>query len=66
MPMYEYECNKCGNRFDYLMFLSKENQGLKCPKCASADVQRVLSRFATKSADGSSGSGSCGVQRSFG
>ncbi len=65
MPLYEYECNKCGNKFDYLMFLSKEKQDVKCPKCSSIDVQRILSRFATKSADGSCESDSSQV-RSFG
>jgi putative FmdB family regulatory protein len=65
MPIYEYECNKCGNKFDYLMFLSKDNQEVKCPKCASTDVQRVISRFATKSADGACDSSPTQV-RSYG
>jgi putative FmdB family regulatory protein len=65
MPIYEYECQKCGNKFDYLVFLSREKNEVKCPKCASSDVQRMISKFATKSSEGTSEGNSCGTQ-SFG
>lgn len=43
MPIYEYNCNKCGNKFEQLVKNSSEK--VKCSKCSSAEVKRELSRF---------------------
>jgi putative FmdB family regulatory protein len=40
MPLYEYSCRACGNRFDYLL-LGKEEPA--CPSCASKDLERLFS-----------------------
>ncbi|MFH1791230.1 MAG: FmdB family zinc ribbon protein [Candidatus Omnitrophota bacterium] len=41
MPTYEYECTKCGNRFD--VFQSITAQPVKrCPKCR-CKVRRLIS-----------------------
>jgi len=44
MPIYEFRCLKCGKVFE-LLKLKKEDEGvtMKCPKCSSPDVERVLS-----------------------
>ncbi len=32
MPTYEYECDKCGNRFDVFQSMTSK-PGASCPKC---------------------------------
>ncbi len=50
MPIYEYECCKCCERFEKLVFRSDE--AVICPKCESREVQKVLSVFGFKSGGG--------------
>lgn len=42
MPCYEYECAKCGNRFE---FLHLGNEAAKCESCGTKKVTRLLSSF---------------------
>ena len=42
MPIYEFRCLGCGHVFEFLK-LKKETEGMKCPKCSSPEVERVLS-----------------------
>jgi putative FmdB family regulatory protein len=46
MPLFEFICKKCNEKFETLVF-DKENA--ECPKCKSAEVARQLSSFATSS-----------------
>ena len=39
MPIYEFECNSCGNRFDRLQKLSDPDPDT-CPDCGAAQVRR--------------------------
>jgi len=64
MPIYEFECKKCGLRFDYLVRASQEE--IPCPKCKSKNLRRLISSFAFSSKDAqgnittsSSGCSSC-------
>ena len=52
MPIYEYECMKCGEKFELLRRLTDKDDGLKCPKCGKMAAKRVLSTFATASSNG--------------
>jgi putative FmdB family regulatory protein len=47
MPLYEYECGRCGQRFERLVSISKARQGTDCPNCRSRSVRRLMSVFAT-------------------
>jgi putative FmdB family regulatory protein len=47
MPIYEFECCKCCEKFEQLVFRSDET--VQCPACDSGEVQRVLSVFGFKS-----------------
>jgi putative FmdB family regulatory protein len=69
MPIYEFKCLGCGHVFE-LLKLKKEDEGteMKCPKCSSPEVERVLSSVSVITASGgkkskqtvkSCGSGSC-------
>ena len=57
MPVYEYECGGCGQRFERLVSLSEARQGMKCPKCGSKSVRKLMSVFAR--AGGQSGASEC-------
>lgn len=46
MPLYEYECNECNERFDRLVSASNRNEGGECPRCWSESTERVPSTFA--------------------
>jgi putative FmdB family regulatory protein len=75
MPIYEYACNGCGNRFEKLVRRFAEE--VSCPSCASEAVDKQLSVFAvgassaSAAADatcaapacgaGACGSGACGL-----
>ena len=59
MPIYEYRCNQCGNEFSQFyrsVRAAEEDDALRCPTCASADVQRRISRIAVLGAEGDGGS----------
>ena len=77
MPIYEYTCGKCNQKFDHLaraMSSRETDHGVKCPECGSAKTSRVMSVFAVASdASKSSGAdpmcgrcggapGSCGME----
>lgn len=55
MPIFEYECQDCGNRFDVLVQPSQLDAPQTCPACQSAKVEKLMSTFAPKVA--SSGGG---------
>ncbi len=40
MPIYEYECPKCGKRFEEIVFGSDVPA---CPACGSTDTRKLLS-----------------------
>jgi putative FmdB family regulatory protein len=47
MPLYEYVCQACGERFEKLIRSITNPAKIVCPSCASAAVERALSTFAT-------------------
>ena len=44
MPIYEYRCPSCDERFEELVRSS--DPAVACPSCGTADVERLLSVFA--------------------
>ena len=40
MPIYEFECGKCGARFEELV---RAGEAAPCPQCKSSDVHRRFS-----------------------
>jgi len=44
MPMYEYVCEKCGEKFEKLV-LSPATR-IACPRCGSTACERIYSSFA--------------------
>ena len=47
MPIYEYECPKCGERFELRSSMSDSDNEIKCPKCGTKRPKRILSLFGT-------------------
>ncbi len=65
MPIYEYNCQKCGRRFEQIRSMSDADKTIECKYCKSKDTHRALSVFFAQSggkslAGSSSGCGSCG------
>lgn len=47
MPMHEYFCQDCENKFEIKASIFEKEQGLKvkCPRCGSIKTVQVLSVF---------------------
>jgi putative FmdB family regulatory protein len=43
VPIYEFECERCGARFDEL---TTAGERPACPKCSAPDVRRIFSTVA--------------------
>ena len=41
MPIYEYKCGQCGQEFEELVF--SEDETPACPKCGSAETNKLMS-----------------------
>jgi len=54
MPIYEYKCKSCDETFESYRGLLGRDSDVKCPKCGSANLQRVLSTFFGKNSSGQS------------
>jgi putative FmdB family regulatory protein len=50
MPLYEYECEGCGERFEALVSSQTKDQTRACPACGSLKTGRVASTFAVGTA----------------
>ena len=47
MPIYEYDCRGCGRRVSLLVRSLASSEAPRCPRCGSAELARLMSRFAT-------------------
>jgi putative FmdB family regulatory protein len=45
MPIYEYQCSRCGERFEVRQAIGEDGSDLSCPKCHAEEPQRVFSSF---------------------
>jgi len=48
MPIYEYRCKECGERFEKLVRFSTSTSEIKCPKCGGQKVEKLISAFSAK------------------
>ena len=46
MPLYEYRCAGCSERFEVLQRLGASGDDVLCPRCGKEKPERVLSTFA--------------------
>ena len=54
MPIYEYRCTECGEKFELFVRSAARQTVPTCPKCESPKVQKVISLFGVGGAGGSS------------
>ena len=47
MPIYEYDCHGCHRRVSLLVRSFAAAGDQRCPRCGSAELLRLMSRFAT-------------------
>jgi len=47
MPVYEYQCARCGERFSLLQPMSAPREGNACPRCGARQTRRLISSFST-------------------
>jgi len=47
VPIYEYECQGCRRRVSLLIRTLHSAEAPRCPRCNSAELSRLMSRFAT-------------------
>ena len=48
MPMYEYRCEGCGERFEIVQSVHARPEDTVCPHCKAQKAIRLLSSFASK------------------
>jgi len=54
MPIYEFDCQDCGDSFESLVMSFTKIDGVICPECESKNIQKKISNFAVKGSLGSS------------
>jgi putative regulatory protein, FmdB family len=47
VPIYEYDCQGCRRRVSLLVRSLASTEAPRCPRCNSAELHRLMSRFAT-------------------
>ena len=54
MPIYEYLCESCGNKFERLVRRSESETAVatSCPSCGKQDVKQEYSTFAPRAGSG--------------
>ena len=45
MPIYEYRCKQCGQKFEIRQSVGEDGSGLSCPECESGNPERLISIF---------------------
>lgn len=45
VPVYEYICQECNEKFALLQSLYPAENDTECPRCSSKNVKKVLSSF---------------------
>jgi putative FmdB family regulatory protein len=57
MPIFEYECQACNNKFEELV--SSATTAIACPRCNSTDTRKQLSMFAASTGSSAGSMPSC-------
>lgn len=66
MPIFEYQCNDCKEKYEILHKSLSNPSKVECPKCQSENHAKLFSAFSSNVSSGSDfapgcASGSCGV-----
>ena len=44
MPIYEYQCLMCGERFEAFRGIKDDDREVECPVCGEKKPRRIISR----------------------
>jgi len=55
MPLYDYQCTECDNKFSELRKISEKDDEIACPNCNSLKNEKQLTTFAYNSSIKSAG-----------
>jgi len=68
MPLYEYRCTACGEKFEVRQSMGEDGAKLNCPKCKAAKPEKLFSTFFSSGSSGPSDmslpscpTGTCGL-----
>lgn len=63
MPVFEYQCNECKNKYEILHKSSTSDENTDCPICGSEKNKKLFSAFSATVSSSSPGcaDGSCGI-----
>lgn len=53
MPIYEYQCHRCGKEFSQLFLNQREVRRVRCTYCGSDDLKKLISSFAVHQTEAS-------------
>lgn len=56
MPIYEYRCESCGDKFEKLVRRAEDALEAGCPSCGEKHLEQQYSTFAARGSAGSDGS----------
>ena len=59
MPIYEYRCQHCEERFEQLVLLRAEHPPVICPRCGTKEVRKLLSSFSSVESNRTSSQSNC-------
>jgi putative FmdB family regulatory protein len=60
MPIYEYQCQECGEEFEKLVRSISSVHEVECPRCGGKKVKKAFSLFGTQSSSsGGLSTGTC-------
>ncbi|MCL5264282.1 MAG: zinc ribbon domain-containing protein [Chloroflexi bacterium] len=59
MPLYEYQCTECNEKFEKLVRSSFAEAEVSCPNCGSSLVKRLVSLFGALGFSGAGASSGC-------
>ncbi|MFC1513529.1 FmdB family zinc ribbon protein [candidate division KSB1 bacterium] len=43
MPLFEYKCRNCDNTMTFLVGVSDQSEDIRCKKCGSFDLEKLIS-----------------------
>ena len=59
MPIFEYRCGACGERFETLVSRA-DAETPRCPRCGASHAERMISSFAVTGTQPRRPAGPCG------
>jgi len=60
MPIYEYRCQQCGEKFEKLVRSFSSDPEVRCPKCGGRKVEKTFSLFGTRRSSSAPSTAACG------